>query len=117
MSLMVIEGGSWKANTPVCLRTSRIFLIELPAHSAAKLIKRLPAGSLLRINGWLFHSKTSLQLQHLATIVSIVPVCLIETSGFGKKHKWQNLNKSNSFEMKTIPFGSSLTSFLCTFNL
>lgn len=56
-------------------------------------------------------------LQHLASIVRVVPVCLIETSGFGKKHKWQNLNKSNSFEMKTIPYGSSLTSFPCMFNL
>jgi len=46
--------------------------VELPAHSTAKLIKRSPAGSFLRINGWLFHSKTSSQLQHLASIVSII---------------------------------------------
>ena len=101
MSLMVVEGHY----TPMCLRTSRTFLMELPA------------GSLLGINGWLFHSKTSSQLQHLASIVRIVPLCLIETSGFGKKHKWQNLNKSNNLEMKTIPLGSSLTSFPCMFNL
>jgi len=33
------------------------------------------------------------------------------TSGLEENHKWQDWNRSKSFEMNTIPFGSSLTFF------
>lgn len=48
-------------------------------------------------------------LLHSVTMLSIVPVWVTATLGFGKRHKWQNWNSRINFERKTFPFGSSCT--------
>lgn len=101
----------------MCLRTSRVFLMEAPAHSIAKLRSRFPAGILFNIKGWLFQTLIPWHFLQLLSIEIIVPDCVVLISGFGCWQMWQNWNRSNNFERKTMHLGSSRQFFPSTSNL
>ena len=85
---------SFRDDTPICWKTRKILLAEVPAISMAKQSKKFPAGILVPdIQGWLFHVcsfRVHVGLVQVLLTVTIVPTSLASTVGFSALHQWQN---------------------------
>lgn len=95
------------------LKTKNVFDGEAPDTKTEKHSKKFIADIFVPIMvGWLFQVLTGdgqWGLKHCVLTLTMVPITLVSTKGFSNLHVGQILNKSSSWERKTMNFGSVRT--------
>ena len=99
-----------KHASPIFRNTCKTFDADAPETKMAMHNRKFPAGIFVpTISGWLFQMTSFFWHFGLAQVVvtsTIVPTLLVSTRGFSLLQVKQNLNSINSWDMKTMYFGS-----------
>jgi F0F1-type ATP synthase assembly protein I len=92
------------------IKTKRVFDGEAPDTKTEKHSKKFIAAILVPIMfGWLLHVLTGdgpWGLKHCVFTLTMVPMTLVSIKGFSDLQVGQVLNRSSSWDRKTMNFGS-----------
>ena len=94
---------------PMCLNTWRTLVADPPVRRMHKQRRKIPAGMWEPgISGWLCQVLCFMHsgLLQEVFITASVPISLVSTVGLSALHMWQNLNRSNNWDKKTMCLGS-----------